>query len=186
MPDTGEVRPSTRAVWRRWLQVHHDSSRGVWLVWHKQRSRPGELTLEDAIQEALCFGWIDSRLRPIDAEWSALMFTPRRPRSVWSARTKARIAFLTDKGLMTEAGLRTVAEAKKNGSWTSLDAVENLVVPGDLAEALAADPAGRRRFEALTRSAKKMALWSIVSAKRPATRARRIAEVVSGRPRSEG
>lgn len=180
MPDhpLEEVRPSSRATWRAWLAQQHGTSRGVWLVWPKRRSGLPGITLEDAIDQALCFGWIDSRLRPIDHEWSALMFTPRRPRSVWSAQNKRRVSALAERGLMAEAGIRAVERAKRDGSWSTLDAVESLRTPDDLARALAAHPAALRNFQAMSPSAKKGVLWWIESAKRPETRARRITETL--------
>jgi uncharacterized protein YdeI (YjbR/CyaY-like superfamily) len=180
MPEEGfeEVRPSSRAAWRAWLARHQGTSRGVWLVWPKRRSGLPGITLEDAMDQALCFGWIDSRLRPIDGEWSALMFTPRRPKSVWSGQNKRRVAALAERGLMTAAGLHAVEWAKKDGSWSALDGVESLRTPDDLARALEAQPAAHRNFQAMSPSAKKGVLWWIESAKRPQTRARRIAETV--------
>lgn len=173
-----EVHPDSRDEWRRWLAEHHDGSSGVWLIWRKKRGGPGGVSLDDAVSEALCFGWIDSRLRPIDDTRSALLFTPRKPKSTWSRVNKQRVATLIAQGLMTEAGRRAIEAAQQNGSWDALDAVEDLRVPGDLAEALAASPQAEANFEAFPPSAKKLALWSIESAKRPETRARRIVETV--------
>lgn len=144
----------------------------------KQRAPGRGITVAEAVDEALCYGWIDSRLHPLDGERSALRFTPRRPRSIWSARNKARVEDLTARGRMAEAGLRAVATAKRNGSWTALDAVERLEVPADLASELAGAPAAASRFEGLPPSAKKLALWWIAQARRPATRRQRIAATV--------
>ena len=173
-----EIRPKNRAAWRIWLADNHGSGPGVWLIWRKKGSTTSDLSLEAAVEEALCFGWIDSRLRPIDREWAALMFTPRRPRSIWSQSNKRRVASLIKRGLMTEAGLRAVAVAKRNGSWSALDGVQALQVPDDLAGALAKKPAARRNFDTSSASAKRSALWWIQSAKRPQTRERRIQETV--------
>ena len=140
----------------------------------KKRAAPQPVTLDDAVEEALCFGWIDSRLRPIDDERSAVMFSPRRPGSTWSRSNKQRAAALLSSGQMTEAGRRVVEAAQDDGSWTSLDAIEALQIPDDLANALAADPEAETRFNALPPSARKSALWWIASAKRPETRSRRI------------
>lgn len=172
------VTPGSRAKWRAWLSAHHGRSTGVWLV---LRTRPdGRKTLSpsDAVEEALCFGWIDSTLRRIGEGRSALRFTPRRAKSPWATSNKRRIRSLTARGLMRAPGLRAVERAKGDGSWTALDSVERLRVPPDLARALAAVPAATRNFAALTPSARKSRLWWIESAKRPATRARRISETV--------
>lgn len=172
-----EIEPN-RAQWRRWLAAHHDSSRGIWMVRHKKRAGPMPITLEDAIQEAPCFGWVISRVRPIDDQRSALLCTPRRPGSIWSKANKQRVADLTERGLMTHAGQRVIEAAKRDGSWRSLDAVEEQRVPADLAQALAADPAAEANFSALSVSARKSLLWRIESARRPETRKRRIDETV--------
>jgi uncharacterized protein YdeI (YjbR/CyaY-like superfamily) len=117
-------------------------------------------------------------LRPIDSELSALMFTPRRPKSVWSRQNKRRVAALVERGLMAEAGMNPVERAKNDGSWTALEAVESLCTPRDLARALAGHTNARRNFRAMSPSAGKGVLLWIESAKRPQTRARRIAETV--------
>ena len=175
---TPAVAPGSRARWRAWLAAHHARSTAVWLVFRRTPEGRRSLSLTDAGEEALCFGWIDSTLRRIDDERSALRFTPRRPKSMWAASNKRRIRSLTARGLMRAAGLRAVARAKRDGSWTALDDVERLRVPADLARALAAVPIAKRSFAALAPSARKARLWWIESAKRPATRARRIAETV--------
>jgi uncharacterized protein YdeI (YjbR/CyaY-like superfamily) len=174
----GEIEPASRAEWRRWLAEHHGTSPGIWLIWRKKRGGAQPLTLEEAVLEALCFGWIDSRLRPLDDEKSALMFTPRKPCSTWSRLNKERVESLIAAGLMTDAGRRVIDAAQQDGSWSALDAIEELRVPDDLEQALAANPDARRNFDAFTPSAKKNALWWIKSAKRPQTRARRVAETV--------
>ncbi len=188
----GEIEPGSRAEWRQWLAEHHGTSAGIWLIWRKKRGGAQPLTLDEAVQEALCFGWIDSTLRPLNSQKSALMFTPRKPRSIWSRLNKERVESLIAAGLMTEAGQRVIDAAQQDGSWSSLDAVEELRVPDDLEQALAADLDARRNFDAFTPSAKKNTLWWIVSAKRPQTRAKRVAETVrlaaqnatvTGRPR---
>ena len=176
--DFDECAPENRAAWRRWLAEHHADASGVWLVSHNKRSGRQELTVAAAVEEALCFGWIDSRLHPIDDETSALLFTPRRPRGTWSRLNKERVASLTAKGLMTPAGLRAVEVAQQNGSWTALDSVEALEVPPDLARALDARPEARAHFDAFSPSARKSALWWIESAKRAETRASRVAATV--------
>jgi uncharacterized protein YdeI (YjbR/CyaY-like superfamily) len=177
--EPGTVHPADRRQWREWLAAHHDRSPGVWLVSHKAGSGKPSLTYDEAVEEALCFGWIDSRRVSLDAERSRQYFSPRRPGSPWSAPNKRRLARLIEQGLMTPAGLAKIEAAKRDGSWTAYDAVEALHVPPDLAAALAADPAARDRFDAFGRSVKKALLWWVASAKRPETRARRVAEIVA-------
>ncbi len=175
----GEIEPGSRAEWRRWLAGHHGTSAGIWLIWRKKRAGEAQpLTLDEAVREALCFGWIDSTLRPLSDEKSALLFTPRKPGSTWSQSNKQRAELLIAAGLMTAAGQQVIDAAKRDGSWSSLDAIEELRVPDDLEQALAADPDAERNFDAFTPSAKKNVLWWIESAKRPQTRAKRVAETV--------
>ena len=178
-PDFPTVRVAGRPAWRAWLASHHESSPGAWLVWRQVRGGARALSLDDAVEEALCYGWIDSRLRHLDTGETVLRFTPRRPGGTWSPRNKARVRSLIKRGLMTAAGLRVVEAARRDGSWTALENVERLRVPADLAQALAAHPAAARNFAALAPSTMKMALWWVVSTRVPATRNRRIAETVS-------
>ncbi len=167
-----------RAAWRAWLAANHATRPGVWLVNYKKGSGKPSVTEVEAIDEALCFGWIDSMMHPVDAERYEVLFSPRKPKSTWSQRNKLRIAELTSSGLMADAGLACIAAAKANGSWNALDAVEQLQVPPDLADALAADTAAQRYFDGLSASAKKGIIWWVISAKRPETRSKRIAETV--------
>jgi uncharacterized protein YdeI (YjbR/CyaY-like superfamily) len=173
-----ELEPDGRAAWRRWLADHHDSSPGVRLIWHTKASGQQRITLDEAVSEALCFGWIDSTVRRLGGGRSALLFTPRRPGGTWSRLNKQRVTALVAQGLMTEAGQRVVDAAKRDGSWHALDAVDDLLVPDDLATALHALPAAERNFAASPPSTRKLALAWIGSAKRPQTRATRIAETV--------
>ena len=169
--------PRSRADWRRWLARHHEDGRGVWLVFLKGERR--QITYDAAVEEALCFGWIDSIMRSIDAGRYMQLFTPRKPKSQWSAPNKSRIRKLEAAGLMTAAGLAAIAVAKKNGSWTVIDSVGALEVPLDFARALDANPAARAKFDAFSKTAKKSFLYWINSAKRDETRARRVKESVA-------
>lgn len=177
-PDRPTLKPRGRAAWRAWLAQHHASSPGVWVAIAKQGSAQRGLPYVDAVEEALCFGWIDSQARSLDASHFLQWFSPRKPRSVWSPINKERVARLIEQGQMTPAGLAKIEAAQADGSWTSYDAVERLEIPADLAEALAANPAARQHFEAFSPSSRKMILWWIASAKRPETRQKRIAETV--------
>jgi len=175
----------TRAAWRAWLAAHHATSPGVWVVTWKQGSGRPRLAYDDIVEEALCFGWIDSLPRKLDADRTMLLVTPRKPGSPWSRLNKARVARLMQAGLMTPAGLAKVEAAKRDGSWTRLDAVEALEVPPDLARALDAHRDAARNFAAFPPSAKKGILQWIASAKRPETRARRVAETARRAARNE-
>lgn len=167
-----------REAWRAWLAANHGSSSGVWLAVGKKGGRVTSLGYEAAVEEALCFGWIDSIVRALDGDRFRQVFTPRRPGSTWSPSNKARVERLTAAGLMEPAGLAAVETARANGAWALLDDVEQLKVPEDLAAALAADPDAAREFEAFPASGRKQILWWIVSTKRPDTRANRVAETV--------
>lgn len=167
-----------RAAWRRWLGRHHAKSPGVWLVFDRATHRKDRLPYGDAVEEALCVGWIDSTVRPLSDTQYCQLFTPRKPRSTWSKLNKTRVARLEAAGLMRPAGLAAVSLARANGSWTSLDQVEALTVTPELAEALARTEGADAGFASLSPSARKGYLHWISQAKRAETRARRIAEVV--------
>lgn len=168
-----------RKAWRAWLLAHHARSPGVWLVSYKTATGKPRVAYADAVEEALCVGWIDSTPRTIDAERSMQLFTPRKPRSPWSRLNKERVARLTAAGLMRPAGLAKVAQAKADGSWSAYDAIESLTVPDDLAAALRSGPrAARAAWDGFSPSSRKALLWWVQSAKRPETRARRVAELV--------
>ena len=176
--DYARVHLKTIDEWRAWLREHHATERGVWLVSYKRATKKPFIEYEDAVLEALCFGWIDGQLRPIDDARSSLLFTPRRRGSGWARSNKERVAKLTKEGRMQAAGLAKVVEAKKDGSWTLLDSVEALEVPADLRRALAR--AGlARAFAGLGPGARKQHLYRLVTAKRPETRAKRIDAIVT-------
>ena len=168
----------TREEWRAWLEQHHEESDGIWLVsWKKATGRPF-VPYTDSVDEALCFGWVDSRANRIDEERAMRLFTARNPKSTWSRINKEKVARLTEQGLMAAAGIRSVEAAKANGAWSAYDEVEDLVVPPDLAAALARNEAAATFFEGFPDSSKKTILWWIKSARRPETRATRISRTV--------
>ena len=168
----------TRAAWRAWLAANHDSAKGVWLAsWKRPTGRPA-VPYEEAVEEALCFGWIDSTVNTLDEERGLQLMTPRRPRSSWTRLNRKRVAQLEKQGLMTDAGRRAVEIAKDNGWWTMLDPVEDLIEPDDLAAQLDAVPAARESWDGFPPSARKQMLFSIVTAAKPETRAKRIATIV--------
>lgn len=166
----------SRASWRAWLERNHQRSPGVWLVTYKKVTGKPRIEYEEAVEELLCFGWVDSKPRKLDEERSMLLCTPRKPKSAWSKPNKARVARLTKAGAMAPRGLEVVREAKKSGRWSALDDVEDLVVPPDLAGALLKHGEAERHFAAFPRSVKRGILEWIMQAKRPETRAKRIAE----------
>lgn len=179
------VHPETRPEWRAWLDAHHASSSGVWLVtWKKATGKP-RVEYEDAVEEGLCYGWIDSVARTVDGERSRLLFTPRKRGSGWSRPNKQRVERLLAAGLMTPAGLAVVAAAQADGSWSALDDVENLIEPDDLRDALDADAEARRYWDTFPRSVKRGILEWISNAKRPETRAKRVAETAEQAARGE-
>jgi uncharacterized protein YdeI (YjbR/CyaY-like superfamily) len=169
------VFPKTRAAWRAWLQKHHGRGTGVWFVSYKQSSGKARLTYEDMIEEALSFGWIDGVARGLDNERTMLWLSPRRPRSVWSAINKARVERILAKGIVHPAGLAAVDRAKQNGSWSALDTIDRLEIPDDLAVAFEAHRGAAANFAAMSKTQKRAVLEWVRQAKRPETRARRVA-----------
>jgi uncharacterized protein YdeI (YjbR/CyaY-like superfamily) len=172
------VQPRSRAEWRKWLERNHTRTGPVWLVYAKKDSGLPSLGYDEAVEEALCFGWIDSKVNRLDARRYKQLFGPRKSGSTWSRLNKTRVERLIAEGLMTPAGMAKIEEARRDGSWETLDAVEDLTVPEDLDAALSANPVARRHFEAFPPSSRKNILWWIRSAKRPETRAKRVAEAV--------
>lgn len=166
----------TVAAWREWLEVNHQALDGVWLVSWKVATDLPRMTYDEAVTEALAFGWVDSVAKTVDDRRSMLWFARRRAGSGWSRPNKERVARLEADGRMAPAGRAVIEAAKANGAWNMLDDVENLVVPDDLAEAFAARPGSREQWDAFPRSARRGILEWIVQAKRPATRAARVAE----------
>jgi uncharacterized protein YdeI (YjbR/CyaY-like superfamily) len=183
--DKPHVQPADRAEWRAWLEANHASVPGAWLVTYRARSGKGGLDYEAAIEEALCFGWVDGTGGTVDDERGKLYFAPRKPGSGWAATNKARIERLIASGRMAPAGLAAIERAKANGSWSLLDSVERLEVPDDLAGALEGHAGARDVFDAWPPSVRKQALATLVLAKRPATRSERIRRIVTAATRGE-
>jgi uncharacterized protein YdeI (YjbR/CyaY-like superfamily) len=172
------IHPMTRAGWRAWLEQNHTRTAGVWLISYKKATGKPRIEYGESVEEALCFGWIDSKGNKLDEARSMLWFAPRKPRTGWSRPNKARLEKLMAAGLMAPAGLAKVEAAKQDGSWNALDAVEALEIPPDLDAALAANKTAAQFFEAFPRSAKRAILEWIANAKRPETRAKRVEESV--------
>jgi uncharacterized protein YdeI (YjbR/CyaY-like superfamily) len=179
MPDLRRIRPKSRKVWRDWLSKNHASSEGVWLVYAKKHSGVPSLTYNDAVEEALCFGWIDSKINPIDDDFYMQVFTPRKPKSAWSGLNKARVTRLMASGLMTPTGLAAIEAAKGSGAWRARDHVEELTIPPDLAKALKANRDASRHWASYSPSRRKAVLYRLAGAKRPETRARYLQEIIA-------
>lgn len=176
-----EIEPvylATKQAWREWLAENHETADFIWLLYYKKHTNRPSITWSDAVDEALCFGWIDSTRKTLDEERYIQYFCKRKAKSNWSKINKDKIAILMEAGLMSEAGLKSVEIAKANGSWTILDSVEALIVPDDLTLALQKEPGAEDFFLSLSNSAKKMMLYKLVQAKRAETRQKRIVEIV--------
>lgn len=171
--------PLNRAEWRAWLAANHQRNEGVWLITYKKATGQPRVEYEEAVQEALCFGWVDSKPQKLDAERTMLWYAPRKPGSNWSKPNKERAEQMIAAGLMMPAGLAKIVAARADGSWSALDEVEALAIPPDLEEALTALPEAKGYWDAFPRSVKRGILEWIVNAKRPETRARRIAETAA-------
>ena len=178
--------PPDLAAWRAWLAANHDTVRGVWVASWRKASGRDRVPYEDLVEEALCFGWIDSTVTILDDDRGLQLMTPRKRKSGWTRLNRRRVAAMEEQGRMTEAGWRAVEAAKANGWWTLYDAVEDLIEPDDLVAAFAASPDARRGWDTLAPSARKQLLWSVISAGRPETRASRIARIVAQAQAQDG
>ena len=168
-----------REEWRTWLERNHASEKGIWLVFYKVKAKKESIKYEEAVEEALCFGWIDSVVRRIDDERHMQKYTPRRVRGNWSATNKARVEKLVKEGLMTKFGLEVIKIAKQNGSWERFDSIDiRLGAPKEFRDALERHDSAKRRFENLPPSGKRQFLWWIDSAKRNETKEKRIKETI--------
>ena len=171
------VRAKDRAAWRRWLARHHERDGGLWLVIHKKGSRSGTLSYEDAVLEALCFGWIDSKANSLDDETYLLWMAPRKAASGWSAINKERVDRLIEADALAPPGRAAIETAKANGSWDALNQSDAMIVPDDLEAAFAAQPAAARtNWDGFPPGVRKQILEWINMAKRAETRAKRVDE----------
>ncbi|MCV9386742.1 YdeI/OmpD-associated family protein [Reichenbachiella ulvae] len=169
--------PKNQTEWRNWLEEHHQSAQSIWVVFYKTSTNIPSITWSDAVDEALCFGWIDSTKKTIDEESYMQYFSKRKPNSNWSKINKKKIEYLIQNNLMADAGLESIKVAKENGSWTFLDPIEALEVPEDLEDALLNNQNAMAYYEGLSKSVKKILLHWVYSAKRPETRQKRITEI---------
>ncbi|WP_420155166.1 YdeI/OmpD-associated family protein [Siphonobacter sp.] len=170
--------PRSPQHWRDWLHEHHATQQSVWLLFYKKKSGLPTLTWSEAVDEALCFGWIDSVRKPVSEEAFLQFFSRRKARSTWSKVNKEKIRVLTEQGLMMPAGFQSIETAQQNGSWTILDEVEQGVIPEDLRIALEEKPRAFAYFLQLSKTDTRNILQWLVLARRAETRKSRIAEVV--------
>jgi uncharacterized protein YdeI (YjbR/CyaY-like superfamily) len=173
-----------RATWRAWLEENHATAKGAWLVSWRKGHGP-RVEYEAAVEEALCFGWIDSQGGNVDERRSRQYYAPRKQTSGWAGTNKVRIERLIADGRMAPAGFAAIERAKANGSWTLLDDVEQGIVPSDLATALAGHPPAPANFEAFPKSVRRAMLEWVAQAKRPETRAKRVREIAEGAQQNE-
>ena len=177
--DSGPVvHPTSAGEWGAWLAENHHSSSGVWVRIDDRTGRDGRMAYEDAVCEALCWGWIDGQTWSGTESGSQIWFTRRQTRSAWAATNKARVARLEAEGRLQPSGLAMIEAAKANEMWTVLDGPEAGIEPGELTAALDATPAAREFWDSLPRSARKFALTQVAMARRPETRSARIAKIV--------
>jgi len=170
-----------RASWRAWLEKNHDKKKESWLAYYKKGSGKTSVIYEEALQEALCYGWIDSTVNKLDADRYVQRWTPRKPQSIWSASNKACIRRLIAEGRMAAPGLAKIKLARKNGAWNKLNDIERIGrrggPPPDVLAAIAAHSGLKEKFATPSASRRKMLSYWVASAKRPETRARRIGQL---------
>lgn len=185
LEDAPEVELRSRAELREWLASNHARAAGVWLVSYRKSVPDLHVPYGDIVEECLCFGWVDSLPRAVDERRTKLWIAPRKPGSNWSKANKDRVARLESAGRIAPPGAAVIAAARADGSWTRLDAVEALEVPGDLALAFAARPGAQANWDAFPPSARRGILEWILNARRPETRAARIATTAELAQRNE-
>ncbi|NQX81409.1 MAG: YdeI/OmpD-associated family protein [Flavobacteriaceae bacterium] len=177
MKNLEEHCPTDKQDWREWLELNHQKKESVWLIFYKKNSPNYNLSWSEAVDEALCFGWIDSTKKTLDKQRYIQYFSKRKPKSNWSKVNKDKVKTLIDQGLMEEQGYKSIEIAKENGSWTILDGVEALIIPEDLNAEFTNHKGSMEYYESLSNSVKKILLYWVVSAKRPETRQKRIIEI---------
>ena len=168
----------TDIEWRTWLHENHDKSTGVYLILYKVESKVPSMRWEEAVKVALCFGWIDSTVKSLGNGKRQQYFCPRKPKSVWSALNKKYIKELLANNLIHQSGIKSIEIAKQNGSWSALANVENLIAPEDLQQAFDNNPTAYSNYQNFAKSYRKGYLYWLFSAKRVATRQKRIMEII--------
>lgn len=171
--------PKSAQEWRQWLEKHHDAEQSVWVLYDKKSSGKPSMSWSEAVDEALCFGWIDSTRKTVNDEQFIQLFAKRKPTSTWSKINKDKVKQLIAEGRMAPAGLAVIETAKQNGSWTILDSVETLGIPEDLEKAFKAHPGSKDFFLGLSKSTRKAMLQWLVLAKREETRQKRVEEIAA-------
>ena len=177
MKDLDTICPANQSEWREWLLKNHQTKQSIWVIYHKKETKIPSMSWSDAVDEALCFGWIDSTRKTIDSQKFIQLFSKRKAQSTWSKINKEKIKKLVAAGSITKAGLEIIEIAKQNGSWTILDTVEELLIPDDLEKAFDANQNSKSYFLSLNKSTKKAILQWLVLAKRAETRQKRIIEI---------
>lgn len=172
------VEVTSRAQWRAWLKAHYRQTASIWLVTYKKHCGEKYLAYDDIVEEALCFGWVDSLPNKLDADRKKLLLSPRRPKSPWSKINKERVSKLIASRRMTAAALAKIKAAQQDGSWDLLNDVDALIIPHDLQAALQSAPAAETNFNGFSPSVQRQLLQWIGSAKADATRSQRIALTV--------
>ncbi|MBL7851827.1 MAG: YdeI/OmpD-associated family protein [Cyclobacteriaceae bacterium] len=183
--EPNEFHPRSLQQWRAWLRVNHRKAKNIWLVLHKKSSPGPGIDYVQAVEEALCFGWIDSKPQKKDNHTYLLYFAERKAGSIWSKLNKERITRLIKEGRMTSYGLKKIEAAKADGTWSTLDPVDMLQVPEDLGRAFAKNKKAWKNFEAFPPGIKKQLVYWVLSAKRAETRAARVKEIVAKAARNE-
>ena len=175
----GELYVINRDDWRVWLDKNHNTTKEVWLIYYKKHAGKPSISYEASVEEALCFGWVDSIIKRLDNDRCARKFTPRKTASRWSESNEKRAEKMIREGRMTEAGMARIREAQERGEWRKVRAVsKELVVPSFIEEALAKNEKAHAFFDTLANSYKRQIVGWVSSAKKEETRARRLAEVV--------
>jgi uncharacterized protein YdeI (YjbR/CyaY-like superfamily) len=175
--ETPTFYPQNIQEWRQWLAENHLQMEAVWLVMVKKQAKLPTISWSEAVDEALCFGWIDSVKKKLDDNRSIQFFCKRKSKSTWSRINKQKVQILIDQGKMMPAGLEIIKIAQQNGSWTLLDEVEDLIIPNDLEQAFTQYEGSMEFFQNLSKSAKKLMLSWIVLARQPVTRQNRIDKI---------
>lgn len=170
--------PTCRKEWREWLRYNHQKKKAIWLIYYKKKSNISTVTYSEAVDEALCFGWIDSKIKPINEDSFMQLFSKRKPNSVWSKVNKEKVNNLINQNLITKAGHDAIVNAKQNGSWSILDEAEALIIPKDLEKEFDNSPTSKSFFLNLSRSDKRNILQWLALAKKKETRQNRIIEII--------
>ena len=176
--ETNNFNPANQKEWRNWLEKNHQKEDSIWLIFYKKSSKTPNLSWSEAVDEALCFGWIDSVKKTLDEQRYIQYFSKRKANSIWSKINKDKVAHLLEQDLMFPAGIDIIEKAKQNGYWELMDSVEALIIPDDLEEAFKLYPSSKDFFLSLSKSGRKGLLAWIIMAKRLETREKRVKEIV--------